>query len=420
MSETNSITKPKLSLLEFAAMMAYMISLVALSIDAMLPVLEVVGRDYGVTDTNQTQLVIATLFLGLSVGQLVYGPVSDSVGRKPAIFAGLGLFIFGCLLTMIAQNFWLMLFGRLLQGLGVAGPRIVSMAVVRDIYAGREMAKVASFIMSFFIIVPALAPLLGQAIADLWNWRAIYFVLLAMAAFVALWYGTRQPETLHPEYRRKFSVADVLEKFAEALKVRVTFGYALAAGIVYGAFLAYLMTSRQLFDDVYHITDAFPFYFGGLAICIGSAALVNARLVFRFGMRKLCEWALLSKALWSGTFFIVATIFAHQGAAIPLLAFMVWAGFSFFLLGILFGNVNAIAMEPVGYMAGVGSAVVGSVSGFLSLGIGTLIGQSYAGTVLPLIGGFAVLAPLSLLVMRWADGGQGSEGHIDSIANEVD
>lgn len=408
MLKTPSIHKPKLSLLEFAAMMAYMISLVALSIDAMLPVIDVIGRDLGVTDPNKPQLIISMLFLGLAIGQIIYGPVSDSVGRKPAIFAGLGLFIFGCVLTMFATDFNTMLLGRFLQGLGVAGPRIVSTAVVRDVYAGRAMARVTSFIMSFFIIVPALAPLLGQWIADMWNWRTVYFALLAMAVIVSIWYGLRQGETLHPEFRRKFSVLSMAQSFVEALKFRVTFGYSLAAGIVYGAFLAYLMTSPQLFEDVFGITDKFPYYFGALAICIGSAAFVNARLVMKLGMRKLCIWALSAKAVWSGAFLALAFTLGQFDMVIPLPAFMVWAGFSFFLLGILFGNVNAIAMEPVGHIAGVGSAVVGSVSGFVSLGIGTLIGQSYGGTVLPLIGGFALLAPISLLVMRWADDGKDS------------
>jgi len=409
MSETSTIDKPKLHLLEFAAMMAYMISLVALAIDAMLPVIDIIGQDLGVTDPNKPQLIIGMLFLGLAIGQIIYGPVSDSVGRKPAIFVGLGLFIFGCILTMLAQDFNVMLLGRFLQGLGVAGPRIVSTAVVRDVYAGRAMAQVTSFIMSFFIVVPALAPLLGQWVADVWNWRAVYFVLLAMAVVVSLWYGLRQGETLHPEYRREFSLSNMAASFVEALKVRVTFGYSLAAGIVYGAFLAYLMTSPQLFEDVFGITHNFPYYFGALAICIGSAAFVNARLVMKLGMRKLCTWALFAKVVWSGMFFVIAVTLSKFGMSLPLPAFMLWAGFSFFLLGILFGNVNAIAMEPVGHIAGVGSAVVGSVSGFVSLGIGTLIGQSYGGTVLPLIGGFALLAPISLLVMNWAD-----KGHNDS------
>lgn len=405
MLETRSSHKSKLSLLEFSAMMAYMISLVALSIDAMLPVIDIIGRDMGVTDPNKPQLIIGVLFFGLTLGQLIYGPLSDSIGRKRAIFIGLGMFVFGCVLTMIAQDFNTMLLGRFFQGLGVAGPRIVSTAVVRDVYEGREMAKVASFMMSFFIIVPAVAPLLGQWISDVWNWRAIYFALLAMAVLVSLWYGIRQAETLRPSDRRKFLPRAVFASFAEVLRVRVTVGYALAAGIVYGSFIAYLMTSPQLFEDVFGITDKFPYYFGGLAICIGSAAFVNANLVMRLGMHKLCRWALYGKATLSAVFFVYAVL---HGGVLPLPAFMVWAGLSFFFLGILFGNVNAIAMQPVGHLAGVGSAVVGFVSGMLSLSIGMFIGQMFSGTVLPLIGGFALLAPLSILVMIWADGGRGT------------
>ncbi len=398
----DNLTIRRLSLVEFSAMMAYMISLVALSIDAMLPSLHTIGVELGVQSENAPQFIIAALFLGLTIGQLAYGPISDTTGRRPAIFFGLGLFVLGCLMSMTARSFEVMLIGRFLQGLGVAGPRIVSMAVVRDLYEGRAMAKVASFIMSFFIIVPAIAPLMGQAIADHWSWRAVYLVLLAMAVVVAVWYGTRQGETLHAAYRRKLNWERLLSGYKEALFTRVTSGYALAAGIVYGAFIAYLMSSPQLFDDVFGITHNFPYYFGALAICIGSASFVNARLVMRLGMRKLCTRALLVKAVWSGGFFILA-LFDH--GHLPLVVFMVWAGVSFFLLGILFGNVNAIAMEPVGHIAGFGSAVVGSVSGFVSLGIGTLIGHFYNETVFPLIGGFAVLAPLSLLVMHWADKG---------------
>ncbi len=400
--EKSQNIKPKLSLIEFSAMMAYMISLVALSIDAMLPSLHTIGVELGVQSENAPQFIIAALFFGLTIGQLVYGPVSDTTGRKPAIFFGLGLFVIGCLISMMAHSFVVLLAGRFLQGLGVAGPRIVSMAVVRDLYEGRAMAKVASFIMSFFIIVPAIAPMMGQAIAERWNWRAVYLVLLAMAVLVALWYGTRQGETLHPQYRRRLSLERLFAGYLEALLNRVTAGYALAAGIVYGAFIAYLLTSPQLFADVYNITHRFPLFFGALAICIGSASFVNARLVMRLGMRKLCNLALLTKVIWSGSFFVLA-MFDH--GHLPLPVFMVWAGVSFFLLGILFGNINAIAMEPVGNIAGFGSAVVGSVSGFVSLGIGSLIGHFYNETVFPLIGGFAILAPLSLLVMHWADKG---------------
>ena len=308
-------------------MMAYMISLVALSIDAMLPVMDVIGADLGITDPNKPQYIIGVLFLGLTLGQLIYGPVSDSTGRKSAIFTGFGLFIFGCVLAMFAQNFTTMLIGRFLQGLGVAGPRIVSIAVVRDIYEGRAMAKVSSFIMSFFIIVPAIAPLMGQWVADQWDWRAVYFILLGMAVLVSFWYGIRQGETLHPEYRRKFSVGSVIQSFGEALQYRVTTGYALAAGLVYGSFIAYLMTSPQLFEDVFGITDKFPYYFGGLAICIGSAAFVNANLVMQLGMHKLCRLALFAKTLLSSGFFVFAVV---HGGTLPLMVFMVWAGLSFF------------------------------------------------------------------------------------------
>ncbi|HHL42911.1 MAG TPA: MFS transporter [Hellea balneolensis] len=387
-------------LAEFAAMTAYMISLVALGIDSMLPALHTIGAEMGVTDPNRPQWIISAFFLGLAVGQLLYGPVSDTTGRRPTIFAGLFLFILGCILSMVSTSFTMQLAGRVLQGFGAAGPRIVSLAIVRDQYEGREMAKVSSIIMGFFVVVPALAPLLGQTITHIAGWRAVYFVLLAMAALVFVWYGTRLGETLHPEYRRKFSLGTVASGVWEVLTTKVALGYTLGAGLVFGAFVSYLMTSPQLFEDLFGITDKFPYYFGGLSIAIGSAALVNSRLVMKFGMRKLCMGAVFAQITVSVVFFILAWL---QGGHLSLIEFLIWAVLAFFVLGVMFGNVNAIAMEPLGHIAGIGSAVVGSVSGIVSVTLGTLIGQQFNGTVLPLIGGFVVLGVCSFLVMRWAD-----------------
>ena len=400
MRKTN--IKPKLSIGEFAAMMAYMISLVALSIDAMLPALDIIGHDLGVNNINKTQYIIAALFFGLYIGQIIYGPVSDSTGRKPAIIAGLGLFIIGCFFSMFAKSFEIMLFGRFLQGLGVAGPRIVSIAVVRDLYVGRSMAKVSSIIMAFFIIVPAIAPLLGQFIENRWNWRAIFMTMIFMAIMIALWYGIRQGETLHVENKRNFSVARIIHGYKEALSTRITLLYSLAAGVVYGSFLVYLFVSPQLFADAWDVKDNFPYYFGALAICIGAAALVNAKLVEKIGMRQLCKLALIIKFIWAVLFLILLML---HGWHIGIGLFMLWAGLSFFLLGILFGNINAIAMEPVGHIAGFGSAVVGSLTGFVSLALGLALGHYYSGNAIILIAGFAAFAPLSLFIMMIADKG---------------
>ena len=392
--------KRTLSRGEFCALTAYMMSLVALAIDVMLPVLDEIGADLGTTTANQPQLIIAFLFGGLMVGQIIYGPASDTIGRKPAIFSGLALFVVGCLISAIAQSFEMMLAGRFIQGFGVAGPRIVSIAIVRDLYAGRAMARITSIIMAFFIIVPAIAPALGQAIISVADWPMIFYVMIGLAGGIAIWYGLRQPETLPIEARRKFSGAKYWEGAKEVFMTRVSLWYTVAAGIIYGAFLSYLFTSPQIFEDQFGIVDKFPLYFGVLALVLGAAGFVNSRLVMTLGMRKLCRWALTVQAFAS----FIALIFAILGGGtISLPIFLIWAVFAFFTMGLLFGNFNAIAMEPLGHIAGIGSAFVSFISTGISLIIGQSLGWSYDGTVYSLLAGFFALAIMSIIVMRLAD-----------------
>ena len=385
---------------EFCALIAYMISLVALAIDVMLPVLDEIGTELGTTNPNEAQFIIGMLYVGLAIGQLLYGPVSDTTGRKPTIYVGLGIFMIGCVLSAMAQNFETMLAGRFLQGLGVGGPRIVAMSIVRDLYSGRAMAQLTSIIMGFFIVVPALAPALGQGILMFTNWRMIFVIMLILAILVALWLGIRQPETLSPLHRREFSISNLLDGALEFLRTRISLWYTIAAGIIYGAFYSYLVTSPQIFKDQFGIVDQFPIYFGAIALLLGGAGLVNASLVMRLGMRKLCRTALIIQA---GTSFAFLLIAIFMGGSLTLPLFLVWACIAFFMMGLLFGNFNAIAMEPLGHIAGIGAALVGSLATMISMIIGTIIGQLYNETVFPLIGGFAILGMLSLFVMRMAD-----------------
>ncbi|MEE9272251.1 MAG: multidrug effflux MFS transporter [Robiginitomaculum sp.] len=390
----------RLGLAEFAALMAFLISITALSIDIILPVKTEIGLEMGITNENTTQLVITSLFLGLAIGQLIYGPVSDTIGRKPAMAYGFGVFIAGTLLCLFAHSFHALLIGRFLQGLGSAAPRIISMSMIRDLYDGREMAKVTSIIMGFFILVPAIAPALGQFIVNFAPWRAIFAVLLTQAILVGSWLLFRQPETLHPEYRRAFNLAQLRKNTAEVLSTKVSFWYTIAAGLIFGAFISYIVTSEQLFKDLFGIDEAFPYYFGALAIMIGCASIFNASLVEKFGMRKLCQFSLVIQISLSAIFFVIALC---QGGQLSLAMFMVWALSAFFMMGFLFGNFNAIALSPLGHIAGIGAAIVGSISTFLSMGIGAIIGLLYNQSVLPMIGGFAVLGVLSLTIMKLVD-----------------
>jgi DHA1 family bicyclomycin/chloramphenicol resistance-like MFS transporter len=388
---------------EFVALVAVTISLVALAIDSMLPALGDIATDLGAYGANDRQLVITTLFLGLAGAQMIYGPISDSLGRKPAIYAGFGIFIAGCLISIFAINFQMMLAGRLLQGIGAAGPRILAVAMVRDQYHGNAMASIMSMAMAVFILVPIIAPAMGQLVLLFASWHAIFGMLLVIALSALTWHMLRQPETLPPDRRLEFSFARIGQAIAETCRNRVALGYTLVAGLIFGALVGYLTSSQQIFQELYGVGKLFPIYFGVLAAAIGIASLVNARLVMKYGMRQMCKWALEFGGSLSIAFWIYVLI---GSPAPPLFLLMAYLLAVFFSFGVLFGNFNALAMEPLGHIAGVAAAVVGSFTTFISLTLGTIIGQAYDGTVLPLVTGFASLSALSLVLMNWVERGR--------------
>ncbi|MDF1748347.1 MAG: multidrug effflux MFS transporter [Alphaproteobacteria bacterium] len=384
------------SLPEFIALIALQISMVALTIDAMLPALPAIGLELGVASANETQLVISLFFLGFAVGQFFYGPLSDSLGRKPMILAGIALFGVGCILSLVSWNYETMLLGRVLQGLGAAGPRTVTLAVVRDRYAGRGMARIMSFVMAVFIVVPALAPALGQAVLFIADWRAIFFFLMALGMFCAIWMTIRLPETLADSDRMPLSLGRIWSAILETVTNRHAIGYTISAGFIFGAFVGYLNSAQQIFQDVFGLGELFPLFFGILALSIGASSVVNARIVMRLGMRFLSFAAVF--ALTGLSLFFLVVDFLLQGHP-PLWAFMLWGMTSFFCIGLLFGNLNALAMEPLGHIAGTGSAVVGALTTLISLVFGIVVGQAFDGTVMPLVIGFAALGVISSIAM---------------------
>ncbi|MEM8685930.1 MAG: multidrug effflux MFS transporter [Pseudomonadota bacterium] len=393
---TSSVDAPR----EFIALMAVLISLVALSIDAMLPALPDIGRDLGTSDPNQPQLVLTALFLGLSIGQLFYGPLSDSIGRKPAVYLGLAIFIIGCILSILATSFEMMLAGRVLQGLGAAGPRVVTVALIRDLFEGRAMARIMSFVMMVFIMVPAAAPAIGQAIQALYGWRAIFGSFFAIACIGLVWFWRRQNETLPTDARTPFALGPILAGILETVRNRAAFGYTLAGGLVFGSFVGFLVSSQQVFQQTYSTGSAFPAYFALLALAVGSASFFNGRVVMRFGMRLLSKWALQVMSGLSVAF----TLYIWVWAPTPnFIIFMTYMMMSFFCFGLLLANLQSLAMEPLGHIAGVAAGVVSSVTTFMSLILGTIIGQAYDGTIRPLIAGLTLLALLSLVAVHWTD-----------------
>lgn len=386
------------SFAEFVIIISMMMSLTALSIDAMLPALPQIGSDLNVANPNDRQLVISIIFLGQAVGQLFFGPLSDKTGRKPAIYAGYALFMTGSLVSMFSSNFLAMLVGRTLQGVGISAPRAVSMALVRDRYEGARMARVMSFATTVFILVPMIAPTIGQGILSLAGWRAIFGSFLLFGLTTLFWFALRMPETLPVENRVPFSLRRIVNSIQAILKIRPAVGYTVAAGLISGAFLGYLNSSQQIFQEQYALGDSFPLYFAIISLSLGMASFLNARLVMRYGMLTLIRWALRILFGLAVIFLGIAILLAGHP---PLWLFMAYLMASFFCIGILFGNINALAMQPLGRLAGLGAAVVGSLSTLISMLLGMVIGRSYDGTILPLVVGITVLSGSTIFAVRW-------------------
>lgn len=379
-----------------------MMSLTALSTDAMLPALPQISSDLNLQNANYRQLVVSVLFIGLAFGQLFFGPYSDKVGRKPAIYAGYGLYIAGSIISIFAFNYPMMLFGRLMQGVGISAPRAITLALVRDRYEGRAMAQVMSFIMTIFILVPMIAPLMGQTILLFSGWRSIFGSFVLLAVITLVWFSMRMPETLAPEDRAPFSLRRIWKTTLEIIKIKPAIGYTITAGLVSGAHMGYLNSAQQVFQEQYALGELFPLYFALIALSLGMAFLFNARLVMTFGMRSLVRWSLIM--VFAVSIAGLGMVLLTKGQP-PLGLLLAYFMISFFGIGILFGNNNALAMQPLGHIAGIGAAIVGSLSTLIAIPLGVMIGQSYNGTILPLVAGIAILTGLSLVVVNWTEAG---------------
>lgn len=385
----------------FVVMMALMSAIVALSIDMMLPALGEIATELGSTDDNDRQLVLSVLFLGLACAQIFYGPLADRYGRKAPLALGMALFIVGCLISLFAQSMAVLLLGRFIQGVGAAGPRIICNAIVRDRYSGNTMASVVSLIMMVFILVPVIAPMIGQVVIMFSHWRVIFVIFIVLGGSMLIWFWLRQDETLPSNQRIPLSPQRLWRVFTEVLTTRQSIGYTLAAAVIFGAFLGFLNSAQQILQELYGLGDRFPLFFAILALAFGVASYFNSRLVFRFGMRRMTNWGIRGLCVTTALFLVMAV----AADPLPLWLFMAFQLMIFFLIGLLFGNFSALALEPVGHIAGSASAVIGSVTTMVSLIIGASIGIAYNETVVPLVLGFTLTSIVAYLIVVWTERG---------------
>lgn len=385
---------------EFIALVAALTAMVAMTIDTMLPAIGVMARELGAAHDNDRHLIILLFFAGLALGTLVFGPISDSTGRKPAIYWGLGFYLLGCLMCYYAWSFPMLVAGRFVQGFGAASPRVVSMAMVRDGAKGADMARIMSYVMSVFMLVPIIAPSIGQIALNFGDWRLIFLGFMALAVLAGLWLAVRQPETLAPGNRHPFNAGALLESAKAVVRHPVSLGYTLAVGFIFAAFNVYLATSQQVFAEQYNQGGYFALWFGGFAVGLALAMIFNGRTVRTYGMRNLSKYALRGFIANWAVMLVASLLTAGQP---PLWLVAVLMFISFFASGLIFGNYNAMAMEPMGHIAGMAAAVSGAVSSVMAILLGGYAARQYDGTLTPVAVAFVAFGLCALLAGEWAE-----------------
>lgn len=400
-----------ISTMEFILLAALLTCLTALSIDIMLPVLPSLARDLGLSDPNDQQWVVTSYLGGLVVGQMFVGAISDRFGRLPVLYVGLGLFIVGAVVASLATSFFWLLAARAIQGMGGAAPRIVTTAIVRDLYAGRQMARIMSMVMTTFIMVPVFAPSLGQVLGFAGGWRTPMLFLVAIALLAAAWAWLRLPETSPHHDASAATGAQAPLSYVDALRViarsRVTVGYVAANGFMFACLMSYVLSSQQIFVDVYGLGELFPVAFGAIAFAMAISGFVNARIVMRLGMRLVSHRALFAFVVVAAGVAAISIAFAGR-PPFWLLWWGLWIEFFFF--GLVVSNFNALAIEPLGQIAGMASSVMGTYTTLSAALLGSFVGQLFDHSTLPLNLGFVAFGSIALLTVLITEHGRRFSG----------
>ena len=381
---------------EFIALVAMLFASVAFSIDAMLPALSTIGEELSPADPSRAALVVGIFVLGMGLGTLFSGPLSDAYGRKALVLWPFSAFIAGSLLCAIAPTFELLLAGRFIQGIAVAGPRIAGMAMVRDLYSGTKMASIMSLAMIIFGLVPAVAPLIGQAINNAFGWHSIFIAMAALGVVLSIWFGLRQPESHPVEARRPMRIGTLWDATKMAFSNRV-FRYSVAVlTCLYGALFTQISLIQPIFETYYDKAESFPLWFGAIALLTMSSSVINAKIVGRLGMRKIIQSVLIVQIILAST----VTLVQLTTGTLPFWMFFIWATSVMFVVGFTFGNLNALSMEPMGKIAGLAASISGSICTVLAAFISTGVSLVFDGTPLALTIGVLACATSGFILMR--------------------
>lgn len=400
-SRTPVLQRPDIGRAELVWMLALLMALNALAIDAMLPALAALGGGLGVRDINDTQFVITVFLGGMGAGAIAYGPLSDRYGRRPVTLGALTLYIFCALGCALVSDFETLVALRFVQGLASASSGVVCIAIVRDRMSGDAMARMVSTIFMVFMIVPVIAPTIGQAVLWLGGWRDIFLLLSVMGCAMAGWVWARLPETLDPANVLPLNPLSIGAACAAVLRHHHALLYTLAGALIVGGMYGFLSASAQLFTAIMGDPDLFPIAFAGVAMTMASTNFLNSRIVMRFGARRVSHSAICGFILLGA----VQYALARWGASPPLLTFAVLA-LNLSMLGLIGSNLSAIAMTPFGAIAGTASAFQNTVRTSSGAMIGGFIGQQFDGTPVPMALGFLVCGAAALACVAVAEHGR--------------
>lgn len=391
----------RLSQREFVALMAMLFATVALAVDAMLPALPRIAAELSPDAPNLAQLVVTSYILGMGLGTLVSGPISDAFGRKAVLIGCATIYAVAAFLCFVAPTLETLLFARVLQGIGAAGPRAVGTALVRDLYKGRDMARIISFVMMIFALVPAVAPLIGQGVMLVGTWRDVFLVFIAFSALTNLRFFLRQAETLPPEQRRPLRIALLWDAAKELVHHRIARISTISQMLTQACLFAMLSSMQGVFDRFFGIAEWFPLLFTLIAVLSISGSFINTRVVVQAGMRRVVQ---VTYTLQVGTTALVIGLYLlglPWGVFLGL--FALWCVGIFAMMGLTMGNLNALAMEDLGHIAGFASSVITAASTMGSVVLAVPVGQAFDGTPLPLLLGVLAFSGLALaLVSRIA------------------